>query len=134
VWFVLFFLGGYLLFASLYAAIGSAVENPQEAQSLSVPLTLVVVVPILFIAYVIESPGSTLSVVLSMIPFFSPILMIARIAASEVPFWQVALSYLLLIGGFIGSIWVSSRIYRIGILMYGKKPSFKDLVRWFRYA
>jgi ABC-2 type transport system permease protein len=93
-----------------------------------------VVVPILFIAYVIESPGSTLSVVLSMIPFFSPILMIARIAASEVPFWQVALSYLLLIGGFIGSIWVSSRIYRIGILMYGKKPSFKDLVRWFRYA
>lgn len=134
VWFVLFFLGGYLLFSSLYAAIGSAVENPQEAQSLSVPLTLIVVIPILFIGFVIESPGSTLSVVLSMIPFFSPIIMVVRLAASEVPFWQAALSYLLLIGGFVGSIWVSGRIYRIGILMYGKKPSLKDLVRWFRYA
>lgn len=134
IWFVLFFLGGYLLFASLYAAVGSAVEQPQDAQALSVPLTMVVILPMLFLSDVLESPNSPLSMTLSFIPFFSPILMIVRIAVTDVPFWQVALSYLLLIGGFVGSIWVSSRIYRVGILMYGKKPSLKDLARWFRYA
>ncbi|MFQ5568473.1 MAG: ABC transporter permease [Rhodothermales bacterium] len=134
VWFVLFFLGGYLLFSSLYAAVGSAVEQQQDAQALMMPVTLLVIIPILFITFIIESPNSTLAVSLSLIPFFSPILMIVRMAVTEVPFWEVVLSYALLVAGFIGSIWMSSRIYRIGILMYGKKASLKDLARWFRYA
>ncbi|NBC19398.1 MAG: ABC transporter permease [Bacteroidetes bacterium] len=134
IWFILFFLGGYLLYASLYAAIGSAVEQQQDAQTLQLPIALLVIVPILFIGFIVESPNSTLSVVMSLIPFFAPILMIVRVAVTDVAFWQVGLSYLLLIGTFIGSIWISSRIYRIGILMYGKKPSLKDLAKWVRYA
>ena len=69
-----------------------------------------------------------------MVPFFSPILMVVRIAVTEVPFWQVALSFLLLAGTFVGAVWVSSRIYRVGILLYGKKATLKDLFRWLRYA
>jgi ABC-2 type transport system permease protein len=134
IWFILFFLGGYLLYASLYAAIGSAVEQQQDAQTLQLPIALLVIVPILFIGFIVESPNSTLSVAMSLVPFFSPILMIVRVAVTDVAFWQVGLSYLLLIGTFIGSIWISSRIYRIGILMYGKKPSLKDLAKWVRYA
>ena len=134
VWFVLFFLGGYLLFASLYAAVGSAVEQQQDAQALMMPVTLLIILPIMFLFPIIENPNAGYSVALSMVPFFSPILMIVRVAVTDVPFWQVALSYLLLIGGFVGSVWVSSRIYRVGILMYGKKASLKDLVKWVRYA
>lgn len=133
VWFVLFFLGGYLLYASLFAAVGSAVEQQQDAQSLLFPITLPLIVPIMFIFVLVESPNSTLSVIMSMIPFFSPILMVVRAAVVDVPFWQVALSFLLLVGSFLGTIWLSSRIYRVGILMYGKKPSLRELARWVRY-
>ena len=134
VWFILFFLGGYLLYASLYAAIGSAVEQQQDAQSLVFPLTLLVIIPILFIGYLVEAPNAMLSVVRSMVPFFSPILMIVRAAVVAVPFWQIALAFVLLVGAFVGAIWLSSRIYRVGILMYGKKPSLRELARWVRYA
>ncbi len=134
IWFVLFFLGGYLLYASLYAAVGAAVEQQQDAQSFSLPLTLLVVLPILFIVAVADSPNSTLAVGLSLVPFFSPILMVVRMAITDVPFWQLGLSYGLLIGAFIAAVWVSARIYRVGILMYGKKPSVRDLIRWFRQA
>ncbi len=132
--FVLFFLGGYLLYASLFAAVGSAVEQQNDAQSLMMPITLLIIMPILFITVLVEHPNSTLSVVLSLIPFFSPILMVVRIAATEVPFWQLALSYALLFGTFVGTIWASSRIYRVGILMYGKKPTLMEMARWFRYS
>lgn len=134
VWFILYFLGGYLLYASLFAAIGSAVEQQQDAQALTLPITLLILIPIIFMSFLIESPNSTLSVVLSLIPFFSPILMIVRLAIADVPLWQSTLAYLLLVGTFIGTIWMSGRIYRVGILMYGKKPAIKDLIRWFRYA
>ena len=133
-WFVLFYIGGYLLFASLYAAIGSVVEQQQDAQALMMPVTFLIVLPIMFLIPIIESPNAGFSVALSMVPFFSPILMIVRVAVTDVPFWQLALSYLLLITGFVGSIWISSRIYRVGILMYGKKASFKDMAKWIRYA
>ncbi len=134
VWFILFFLGGYLLYSSLFAAIGSAVEQPQDAQGLMLPVSMLIIIPILFMAFIIESPNSTLSIVLSIIPFFSPILMVVRYTVTEVPFWEMALSFFLLVGAFIGAVWISSRIYRVGILMYGKKPALKDLIRWFRYA
>lgn len=134
VWFLLFFIGGYLLYASLYAAIGAAVESQQDAQSLMIPIALLIVIPITCVTFLVESPNSTFSVVLSLIPFFSPILMVVRIAVTDVPTWQLLLSYLLLIAGFVQTIWLSSRIYRVGILMYGKKPTLKDLVKWVRYA
>ena len=131
--FVLFFLGGYLLYASLFAAVGSAVEQQQDAQSLMMPITLLIIMPILFITMIVEDPNSTLSVVLSLIPFFSPILMVVRMAATSVPLWQLVLSYVLLFGSFVATIWVSSRIYRVGILMYGKKPTLREMIRWFSY-
>ena len=134
VWFLLFFLGGYLLYSSIFAAVGAAVEQQQDAQGLMLPVSLLIVIPILFISVLVESPNSYLSIALSVIPFFSPILMVVRVAVTSVPFWQVALSFLLLCLTFIGSVWVSGRIYRVGILMYGKKPTFRDLARWFRYG
>jgi ABC-2 type transport system permease protein len=133
VWFVLFFIGGYLLYASLFAAAGSAVEQQQDAQSLVFPITLPLIIPIIFLYFLIESPNALLSVIMSMIPFFSPVLMIARAAITDVPFWQISLSFLLLMGSFIGAIWVSGRIYRVGILMYGKKASLRELARWATY-
>ncbi|MDQ7039359.1 MAG: ABC transporter permease [Rhodothermus sp.] len=131
-WFILFFLGGYLLYASLFAAVGSAVEQQQDAQSLMLPLMLLIVIPILFITYVIERPDAPLSIGLSLVPFFSPILMIVRIAIGSATFWEAVFAYLLLVAGFLGAIWLSARIYRIGILSYGQKPSLRELLRWIR--
>lgn len=133
IWFIFFFLGGYLLYASLFAAAGSAVEQQQDAQGFVAPLTAFAIAPMALIPLLVQNPNATLSVTLSLIPFFSPILMIVRLAIVDVPLWQTLLSYALLILSFIGSIWISSRIYRVGILMYGKKPSFRELVRWVRY-
>lgn len=134
VWFVLFFLVGYLLYASLFAAIGSAVEQQQDAQGLMLPIMLPIIFSIIFMQGVVENPGSTLAVVLSLVPFTAPISMVVRVAVTEVPLWETALSFLLLVGTFLGSVWLAARIYRVGILMYGKKASLKDLARWIRYA
>ena len=134
VWFVLFFIGGYLLYASLFAAVSSAVEQQQDAQGLLMPIYMLIIIPIMFIVFFVESPNSGLATTLSMIPFFSPILMVVRIAVTEVPLWQTLLSYVLLLATFIGSMWLSSRIYRIGILMYGKKPGIRDFARWIRQS
>lgn len=134
VWFVLFFLVGYLLYASLFSAIGSAVEQQQDAQGLMLPVMMPIILSIVFIQPIIESPNSPLAVALSMIPFFSPIPMVVRVAVADVPFWQPLLSFLLMVATFLGSVWVSARIYRIGILMYGKKAKLADLIRWMRYA
>ncbi len=133
VWFVLFFIGGFLLYSSLFAAVSSMVEQQQDAMGLLMPIYALIILSITFMIVLIQAPNSPLAITLSMIPFFSPILMVVRIAVTEVPFWQVALSYLILLGTFVGAIWVSGRIYRVGILMYGKKPNIKDIVRWVRY-
>ena len=132
--FVLFFLGGYLLFASLFAAVGSMVDTEADAQSLQVPVIIPIVIPLLFLPFVIDQPDSTLSVVLSLFPLSSPILMVVRMAVTTVPVWQVALALLLLAAAFVGAVWLAARIYRTGILMTGKKASFKDLGRWIREA
>lgn len=133
-YFILFFLGGYLLYASLMAAVGSAVEQESDAQQFMWPVLIPLMIPMFFISQVAVAPDSALSVVLSIIPFSSPILMIVRIASTTVPFWQIGLSFLLLIIAFIGAVWLASRIYRIGILMYGKKPKLADLIKWIRVA
>jgi len=134
VFFVIYFLLGYLLFSTLFAGIGSAVEQQQDAQSLMLPVMMPIIISIVFLQAVIEAPNSGLSVALSLIPFTSPIPMVVRVAMIDVPLWQLAASLTLLIGTFVGAVWVSSRIYRVGILSYGKKPSLKEIIKWMRYA
>lgn len=131
--FIIFFLGGYMLYSALFAAVGSAVDSDTETQQFMLPITL----PLLFtyimsFSFIVNNPDSSLSFWLSIIPFTSPIAMMVRLPFG-VPNWELALSIFLLIGGFIFTTWVASRIYRVGILMYGKKVSFKELSKWFMY-
>lgn len=130
----IFFLGGYFLYSSLYAAVGSMVSSEQEAQQLSLPVTLPLVLSIILFNLVLQDPNSTQSVVLSMIPFFAPVLMLFRICLQTPPFWQIALSIGILVLTTIGVVIFSARIYRVGILMYGKRPSLVEILRWLRYT
>lgn len=132
--FLFYFLGGYLFYASLYAAVGSAVnEDTQDAQSLSLPIAMPIVLGIFIMMNAINDPGSSLATWASIIPFFSPIVMMARIpfgVPDTVPYWQLGLSMVSLVIGFIFTTWLSAKIYRTGILSYGKKPSFKQIMKW----
>lgn len=134
--FLFYFLGGYLFYASLFAAVGSAVnEDSQDAQSLSFPITLPIILAIIIMINAINDPGSSLATWSSIIPFFSPIVMMARIpfgVPDTVPYWQLGLSMILLVLGFLFTTWLSAKIYRTGILLYGKKPSWKEMVKWLR--
>lgn len=132
--FAFYFLGGFFFYASLYGAIGSAVnEDMREAQSLSFPITMLVIISIALMSTAVANPTSPIAVWASIIPFSSPIVMMARIpfgVPNTVPWWQLALSVALLIIGFIFTVWFAAKIYRTGILMYGKKPSWKEMLRW----
>lgn len=130
--FVFYFLCGYFIYATLFAAVGSAVDQEADANQLTFPVTFPVILTMLFIGNVIASPNGTFAVVLSLIPLFSPILMTVRVAATDVPLWQILASVVLMIGTFFGAVWLASRIYRIGILSYGKKPTFRDIGRWIK--
>jgi ABC-2 type transport system permease protein len=132
--FVLFFLGGYLLFAGLFAAVGSMVDQEADAQSLQAPVLIPIMLPLFFLASVADQPDAPLSVFLSFFPVSSPVLMVVRMTVSEVPLWEVALSLAILAAAFVGVIWLASRVYRVGILMTGKKATFADLWRWMRTA
>ncbi len=132
--FVLFFLLGYFLFATLYAGVGAMVNSEQEAQHLQLPVMSFLIVPFMFMFYVIGNPDSTLAVLLSLIPLFTPILMFTRIAVLTPPPWQILLSLVLLALTIGAMVWVVGKIYRVGILMYGKRPSLPELVKWFRYG
>ena len=129
-----YFLAGFFFYASLYGAIGSAVnEDMREAQSLSFPITMLVIISIALMTAAISDPTGPIAVWGSIIPFSSPIVMMARIpygVPGTVPVWQLALSMGLLILGFIFTVWFAGKIYRTGILMYGKKPSWKEMIRW----
>lgn len=129
--FLLFFIFGYLLYASFFAAIGSAVENEADTQQLQIPVTIPLLVGFFIAFYAFKAPDSPIVFWGSMIPFTSPIVMLARIPFG-VPFWQLALSLVLLILTFIVSAWASAKIYKAGILMYGKKSTFKDLWKWLK--
>jgi ABC-2 type transport system permease protein len=113
--------------------VGSAVEQQQDAQNLMYPVFIPLVVPLMFVTFVVESPDSLISLLLSLVPFFSPIIMPLRMTAASVPFWQTLLAFGLLVGGFVFTIWVAARIYRIGIFMYGKTPSLTEVVKWATY-
>ncbi len=137
--FLFYFTGGYLFYSALFAAVGSAVnEDPQEAQSLMLPITLPVIFSFVIMSVAVQDPGGPLAVWASIIPFSSPIVMMARIpfgVPGTVPYWQLGLSMLLLVLGFVGNTWLAGKIYRTGILMYGKKPTWKMMWKWaFRNA
>ena len=131
--FILFFAGGYLLYSSLYAAIGAAVDNETDTQQFILP----VIMPLILAFYVgfftvLEDPHGSISIVFSYIPFTSPIVMLMRIPFG-VPLWEQLLSLTVLVITFVITVWVAAKIYRVGILMYGKKPSYRDLVKWLKY-
>lgn len=129
--FLFYFLGGYLLYGALFAAVGSAVDSPAEAQQFMFPITLPMLISYFgLFAFILDDPHGTVSVWLSIIPFTSPIAMIGRVAFG-VPLWQLILSQVLLVAGFIFTAWVAGRIYRVGILMHGTKINYKVMAKWF---
>ncbi len=134
IYFIVFFILGYFLYGTMYSGIGSMVNNEKEAQQLVMPVTMFLIVPIMLMMFVVKSPDSTLSVILSLIPFFAPILMLLRICILLPPFSQIAASIVLLVLTTILMIWLSAKIYRVGILMYGKRPSFTEILKWMRYG
>ena len=129
---VLFLIGGFLLYSSIYAAIGSAVDNIQDASQLQSVALMPIIIGFVCATVVGAEPNSTLAVVLSMIPFTSPMLMMVRIPYG-IPTWEPIISVIILYISFIAMVWIAAKIYRVGIFMYGKKPTFKDLIRWARY-
>jgi ABC-2 type transport system permease protein len=129
--FLLFFLFGYLLYASLFAAIGSAVENAEDTQQLQIPLTVPLMLAYIIALYAFKAPDSSIAFWASLFPFTSPIVMIARLPFG-VPGWEIALSLVLLILTFVVCAWASAKIYKVGILMFGKKSSWKDLWKWLK--
>lgn len=132
--FLFYFLGGYLLYSSLFAAVGSAVnEDPQDAQSLTLPIVMPIIFAIVIMMKAVNDPSGGLAVFGSLFPLTSPIVMMARIAhgvPDTVPYWQLILSMLLLIGGFVATTWIAGKIYRTGILLYGKKVTPKEMWKW----
>jgi len=129
--FLFYFLGGYLLYGALFAAVGSAVDSPAEAQQFMFPITIPMLIAYLgLFMFILDDPHGSISVWLSIIPFTSPIAMMGRIAFG-VPDWQLALSMALLIAGFVFTTWVAGRIYRVGILMHGTKINYKVMAKWF---
>jgi ABC-2 type transport system permease protein len=132
--FILLFILGFFVFSTLYAAIGASFNNLQEAQQLAGVAVFFLVIPVFLMLPIINDPGSTFAVVASLIPLFTPLLMTLRISLEMPPLWQILLGYALTFGFLVGMVWICARIYRIGILMYGKKPTFQELWKWIRYA
>jgi ABC-2 type transport system permease protein len=134
IFFPVFYLLGYLLYSSLSAALGAAVNSQEEAQQWQFFIILPLIASTVLMMPVFSSPSSTFSVVLSLIPFFAPILMYMRIVAQQPPAWQIALSIALLVATIYGAMVLCARIYRVGILMYGKRPTLPEIVKWMKYA
>ncbi|MFC2081293.1 ABC transporter permease [Bacteroidota bacterium] len=131
--FLFYFLGGYLLYAAMFASIGAAVDNETDTQQFMLPVTIPLILSLFVLMNAINNPDSSLAFWFSIIPFTSPVVMMARIPFG-VPFWEVFLSMGLLILTFLGMTWIAAKIYRTGILMYGKKVNFKEMLKWIRYS
>ena len=129
---LLFVFGGYLLYSAMFAAVGSAVDNVQDASQLQMPVTLPIILALLMMLAVIKDPNSSLAFWFSIIPFTSPVVMMARIPY-DIPLWEIILSLVVLYASFVAMVWFAGKIYRVGIFMYGKKPTFKELLKWVRY-
>lgn len=132
VMFFVYFVGGYLLYSSMFAAIGASVDNESDTSQFMTPITLVVLFALYAGIYSAENPDGPLAFWCSMIPFTSPIVMMVRVPF-DVPMWQLGLSLGLLALTIVGTIWLSAKIYRVGILMYGKKPTVKEIIKWIKY-
>ncbi len=132
--FVLFFLLGYFFYSALYAAIGSAVNTVQEAQGLVFPVMLPIILAMVCWPAVLQAPDGPLAFTVSMIPGMSPLIMFLRIVVQTPPMWQILLSMALLVAGILGVVWFAARVYRVGILMYGKRPTFPEILRWVRHT
>ena len=130
--FLIYFLLGYLLYASMFAAIGAAVDNEADTSQLQLPVTIPLIIGLFIMLHTFEHPSSALSVWASIIPWTSPMVMLARVPFGVVPAWQLILSIVLLLLTFLATAWLSAKIYRVGILTYGKKSSFKDLLKWMK--
>jgi ABC-2 type transport system permease protein len=131
---VVFFMLGYTFYAALFAAIGAMVNTEQEAQQAQLPVVMLLILSIVFLQPVLNSPDGKLANTLTWFPFSSPIVMPLRMSAVAVPAWEIAASLFALVAGCYIAVWVAARIYRTGLLMYGKRPTFRELVRWVRAA
>jgi ABC-2 type transport system permease protein len=131
--FVFYFVTGYLLYASVFAAIGSAVDNETETQQFMLPVTIPIILGLMVAMGTMQNPESSLSFWCSMIPLTSPIVMMARIPF-DVPPWQIAISMVIMLVTFAAFVWMAAKVYRTGILMYGKKTSWKEMWKWLRYS
>ena len=129
---ILFVFGGFLLYAAMFAAVGSAVDNVQDASQLQTPITVPIILGLLMMMAVINDPTSKLAFWFSVIPFTSPIVMMARIPY-DIPTWEIVLSLVVLYASFVALVWFAAKISRVGIFMYGKKPTLKELWKWMRY-
>lgn len=130
--FLFYYLGGYLLYSAMFGAVGAAVDNDADTQQFMLPITMPIIFSFVFAQFVLRDPDGSLAFWTSIIPFTSPIVMMVRIPFG-VPAWEIALSMVLLVAGFMGTIWIAARIYRVGILMYGKKVTYKELAKWIFY-
>jgi ABC-2 type transport system permease protein len=131
--FFFYFLGGYLLYSAMFAAVASAVDNETDVQQFVLPISLPIIIAFIGFQAVLRTPDGSLAFWMSIIPFTSPIIMMVRLPFEGVQTWELVLSMALLVFTFVSMTWVASRIYRIGILMYGNKPKFKDLAKWIFY-
>ena len=131
-WLIIFLIGGFLLYSSLFAAVGSAVDNIQDASQLQTVIIVPIIIAMFASMSVANAPNSTLVSWMSMIPFTSPMVMMARLPFG-IPVWQTALSAIILYASISGAIWCAAKIYRVGIFMYGKKPDIREIIRWISY-
>lgn len=132
--FIAYFICGYFLYATLYAIVGAVVSSEEDGQQMQMPVTMTLVLQMVFSSVVLFNPNSTLAIVLSLIPFFTPVLMFLRITVEQPPWWQITLSFVLLIATMLGCVWLAAKIYRVGVLMYGKRPNLPELMRWLKYS
>lgn len=132
IYFVIFFFLGYFLYSSLFAAVGSAADSETDTQQLMLPIMAPIFIAYFIMFQAVRNPEGIIAVIGSLVPFFAPIVMITRIAISEVPFWEIALAIFLMIITFIGTMWLSAKIYKVGILSYGSSAGFKDIYKWIK--
>ncbi|MEP7343154.1 MAG: ABC transporter permease [Acidobacteriota bacterium] len=132
--FVIYYILGYFLYATLYAMVGAMVSNDDDGQQVQMPITMTFALGMILSTLVMQNPTGTAATILSLIPFFGPSLMFLRIAMEAAPIWQIVLSIVLMVATIIGAVWLASKIYRVGVLMYGKRPTIPELVRWLRYS
>jgi ABC-2 type transport system permease protein len=132
--FVIYYVLGYFLYATLYATVGAIVSSDDDGQQVQMPITMTFMLGMILSTMVLENPTGTTATVLSLVPFFGPSLMFLRIAMESAPVWQIVLSVALMIATIVGVVWLAAKIYRVGVLMYGKRPTIPELVRWMRYS